>query len=192
VLLATENNFDFIELDFTATADMRLIAAHGWDIGITPTEAEFKNILNKYTPLDAQEVAKIFKSHPTITLVTDKIRDLQAITESFGFLEDRLIVEVFSIEDYQAAIEQGIAYPAFNVQYKKDLNQVIKNNIRMITVSGDFLWANKFVFEYLHQNGVTILMYGNGVNDDHFLSQNLGKYFSMVYTDFLTPNIQSK
>lgn len=94
------------ELDLTLTTDNKIVGIHD---APGQTEAEFmaQKILGKYTPLNMDAINRWFQNHPNAILVTDKLEDPQRIFDEFLF-RDRVIMELFSWEAVDKAIELGI------------------------------------------------------------------------------------
>ena len=99
-----------------------------------------------------------------------------------------MIVEVFSVKKYKEALKKGILYPALCIGRKEDFKDVMKENIRMVTTSIDFLKQNMNIFKYFHKKGVVIMVYGTPkINDEQFLKDNLGVTCSLAYVDSVLP-----
>jgi hypothetical protein len=94
------------ELDLVLTTDGKIVAQHD-PPGITEEEFMSRLIKGKYTPMNMEAINCWFSNHPDAILVTDKINDPQRIYDEFLF-RDRLIMELFSWETVDKAIELGI------------------------------------------------------------------------------------
>ena len=196
------SGFTMLELDLEMTSDGHIAAAHDWNYyrGMTGNEKngspmsleEFKTqkIYGKYTPVDGFAIRNFFERNKNAVLITDKIKDFSAITQNFSFKE-RLIVEVFSYSDYQKALESGILYPALslNALGKVEPQKILKNNIRMATVSDVFLEKYSEEIKLLHKRGITIMLYAPTkiINNPDYLIKVLGKSVSMAYVDYCAP-----
>lgn len=64
-------------------------------------------------------------------LVTDKIADYELLLKEIPFPE-RMIVEVFSPEDYLKALKSGIRYPAYCIWGKKNIKSQASSNSRLL------------------------------------------------------------
>lgn len=205
-----KNGLKIIELDLSTTRDGHLIAAHDWEhfndithgedyLPLSLAEALKKKIFGQYTPIDSHSIKDFFTANPEMILVTDKERDIGKIKNEFPFSE-RLIVEVFSINDYHLALAEGVLYPTLNVDpvlgsnmdFKKprDIKKLLRHDVRMITTGTRFFNQNISVFKYLHNKGVTIMLYGpkEEINNAEFLKEHLGSTVSMAYVDFCSPS----
>ena len=153
----------------------------------TAEEIKKQKIHNKYTPLTAEEINQVFDTHKDLVLVTDKIRDYDILLDNFKFT-DRMIVEVFSMRDYNKALKKGILYPALCFCTENLLKDIIKNNVRMVTTYIEFFNEHKNIFKYLHKKGVVIMVFaGSGEFSQEFMDTNLGTCCSFIYTNQTKP-----
>ena len=192
-----EKGYKFIEIDLCITDDKEIVAMHDLNhfIHITGNkniDNKFQDIINqkiynKYTPLTTKGINQIFNTNKNLVLVTDKITDYDILLDNFKF-KDRMIVEVFSVKKYKEALRKGILYPALCIGKKENFKDVIKENIRMVTTSIEFLKQNIAIFKYFHKKGVVIMVYGTPeINDEQFLKNNLGVTCSLAYVDSVLP-----
>ena len=97
------------ELDLKLTSDGFIVAVHDWEKwkknsgykgDIPPTLKIFNNyrISKKYTPLDYKKINSWFNQNKDAILITDKIKDLNAIKNQIKIDKSRLLIETFSIE----------------------------------------------------------------------------------------------
>jgi hypothetical protein len=122
--LAYQNGFRLFEFDLIKTSDGRLVAAHDWEswrnaTGSTssePTEREFKELLlfGAYRTLDLPNLDRWFAEHADAYLVTDKVTDFRELVDGFAH-HNRLIVEVFGVDDFRRARDAGIRYPMLSL-----------------------------------------------------------------------------
>lgn len=110
---------EYIELDLSLTADSELVAVHDWEMYNeivygdkylpVPTYEQFKQtkLFGKYTPLTYCEIDSIWRANKQLYLVIDKISDPQLLGKYFQDWRDRVIVEAFSVEDYETLREMG-------------------------------------------------------------------------------------
>lgn len=199
---ALQNNFKLIELDLGLTDNNEIAAVHDWNYfrgmidkeknGKSMSSEEFlaQKIYGKYTPLDGYAISEFFEANRDAILITDKLKDFKAITKNFKF-SHRLIVEVFSYEDYEKALQAGLLFPALNLNSldKVDMSQILKRNIRMATISDVLLEKHSAEITCLHKMGVTIMLYAPSkiINNPDYLKSVLGKKVSMVYVDYCSP-----
>ncbi len=204
----------FIEIDLQESSDGFLVGAHDWKkfneqtgyggLGDqVPTLSEFKKrkIYGRYTPIDEDFIRKIMNEHQNLVLVTDKINNFDKIVKAFDF-QNRIIVEVFSFEDYRAAKKYGIKNPALCVEQgsfvfaESYIKQIFKEGVNMVTLGEDTYLANKELLLKLRRKGLTVLLYGSPfhqiVNNAKEIKEGAGKFFDFVYTDFCAPDMVCK
>lgn len=122
--LAYENGLRLFEFDLIKTSDGRLVAAHDWDwwrnatgsATTEPTHREFKELLlfEAYRTLDLPDLDRWFAEHADSYLVTDKVTDFRELVDGFAH-HSRLIVEVFSVDDFRRAREEGVRLPMLSL-----------------------------------------------------------------------------
>lgn len=201
-----------IELDIEKTSDGVLVAVHNWQ------EFKYKNRTNKndlffefskkplsysqfklisnnssVTYLGIDEIVEIFKKNKNIILVTDKIQDLDLLVDKFPFRE-RLLVEVFNLDDYDKAHELGVNNVALNVDIRSDdvINQVKKHDIKMVTFRARDVLNRRdshSIAKQLINMGVVNLAYTT--SDIDFMKRSIGETISVFYTDFWSVKTQS-
>ena len=123
--LAYENGFRLFEFDLIKTSDGHLVAAHDWDTWRNatgseipiPSHQQFKEILlfEKYHTLDLSDLDRWFAQRTDTYLVTDKVSDFESLVGGFSH-NDRLIVEVFSVDDYRRARDEGVRHPMLSLR----------------------------------------------------------------------------
>lgn len=201
VLDSIQRGFTFIELDLLETSDNVIIGGHDWvsfkklvqysDESETPlsySEIKSMKIKGKYTVLAGKDICAIMEEYPDFYLVTDKIRDYALLLKQVPFPE-RLIVEVFSFEDYYNALLAGIKFSVLYVPPSAELfAAVLKYKIPMITGSSFWLFDKPHALNYynlLHKKGVAIFLYHhlNNAQEPYFMKEYMGKTFSKFYVD---------
>ena len=198
--------FTFIELDLLKTSDGHLIGGHDWisfkrmvaygdlkDQPLSFEEAKNNKVNGKWDPISAENIRHLMERYPNWILVTDKIQDFDLLLKEVPF-PDRLVVEVFSVEDYVRALHSGIKFPMFsakNVSYAKIAKiygfPIIAVNIRRMFKSPE----RSEMLEDFVAKGVGVWGYYTTFkqkDDKEFLRQNLGRTLSKVYTDSLCPD----
>ncbi len=200
LLQSLEAGFRFIEIDLRLTDDGKIIAVHRWSdlekFGITSknyAEIMQQKILGKYTVLDAEEIAKIFMQYDDAYLLVDKFKDYEMLVEAFPFYKDRLLVEVFGLYDYSAALRAGIRYPMLMLWDYEDFTEykehLYAGRIKMVTASPRFIEKHRDELEKLYALGVNVVAFT--FDDAEFIKENINK-FSAIYTNFLKPDILKK
>jgi len=146
------NSFKLFELDLILTRDNQIVAAHDWDMWkeysgfageLPPTVEEFNNLptYETLTSLSMEDIIAWFDAHHDAILVTDKITDFKKLSAEFPYPE-RLIVEVFTLNDYILAHEEGIRYPLLSLEATSSgpdgewlLNFIIVNKVPMAVLN---------------------------------------------------------
>jgi len=196
VNLSISKGFKLIEIDLRETKDKYFVGVNSWqkykkdnlfeknDINNEPLYLkEFKKIkiLNKYTPLTANEINKIFTENNDLILVTDKTNNFKKINSDFFFDKKRIIVEIFGKKNYFKSIKYGIINPMFAAS-SDDYDFIIENNIKLITAHSKDIINNEETYKKLISHGVKILAYTS--SNKKFIEENLDNTFSGIYTDF--------
>lgn len=203
---SVKKHFRFIEIDLVKTSDGHLLAAHDWanfkslaDMpGNDPSplsldEAMQLKIKKIYSPLDGKGIREIMEVNRDFFLVTDKINDYDLLLKELPF-PDRIIVEVFSPEDYLKALQSGVRYPAYCIYGEKEYRIATRFRFPIVTMSARHFFNNRQriqMVETLHNSGVTILLFGTGFQDwdkETFIQEHLGKTVSKIYTDRFSPS----
>ncbi|MGR6840856.1 glycerophosphodiester phosphodiesterase family protein [Aliivibrio wodanis] len=194
-----------IELDLAVTSDGHIVAVHSWSeikaiIGYNGidrqvlhneeplTYSEVKNIDlgNGAIPLCINEINEIFSENKDLILVTDKIREISLLVNSFNYLE-RVIVEVFDKKSYELSYSLGINNVVFNIDIRKRkiVDWVLKNNIKAVSFSAREVNNHCRSYENainLMNCGIISLAYSS--SEDKFIESNLNKTMSAFYTDY--------
>lgn len=189
--------FKFIELDILKTKDRHLLAAHDWRhfCEITGTKSEPETleaalqlrINGTQKPLSGNRVHTLMLQHPEIILVTDKISDFELLLQEIP-LPGRMIVEVFSPQDYVRALKAGILYPAFCISHSIALQQAIEHQYPIVTISAELFLQHLDTMRQLHRQKVCIMVYGTEELDtQQFIREHSGISASMIYTSTISP-----
>lgn len=207
LLSAADNGFRYIELDLMMTNDGLIFGAHDWKFLNEKTgkpgedsrsfsQLRDEKFLGKYSLLFADEISDYFAADKSLTLVTDKLKDYDAITSQLNFngFQDRMLVEVFGYKQYVRALKAGIKYPMLCVWHlkglKKNLKRIRAGKVTMITLNAASLINEPEILpllEELHNNGTAIFAFTS--NDLDFIKQHLGVRVSGFYTDSVTPEM---
>ena len=179
------------------TDDKRVLGAHDWEHFSRLTKSNTRTlseisklkIYDKYAVLYDEIITQYFLEHPNVYLVTDKIGDIRLLLDSFPFYRDRLLVEVFSVDNYIKALNAGIRYPMLCVGDERDLQQHFRlletGLISMITCPVQLLETRLTDLQKLHDRGVNIFAFTT--NNVDFMNQYLGKTVTGFYTDSILP-----
>lgn len=195
VLLSIKKGYKYIELDFQLTSDNHLVCMHSIEDFKKMTNAadsidlniqNFKklNIYDKYTPITAEELALIIKKY-NIILVTDKISDPKILNQYFSKIRKQVMVEAFSLEDYQELKKLGYT-PMLSINSKgiirNYIKQCFKNKglINYITTSASYDVIPRFRF-IKKLFGVKIIAYVP--HSPLSFKSYLGNEIDMIYID---------
>lgn len=195
---ALARGFTFIELDLLKTRDNHLLAAHDWGTfcELTGTDtppdslqaALQLHIAGNQRPLSGDMINNIMQQHPEMILVTDKISDFELLLQEIPHPE-RMIVEVFSPQDYVRALNSGILYPAFCVTHSIALQQAVEHRYPIITISVELFLQHPDTMRKLHQEQVCIMVYGTeSLDAEQFIREHAGTSASMIYTSTISPD----
>lgn len=117
-----------MEVDFSITADGKMVCCHDWDRefcskyeeGHVYTEEEFLNIkiYNQYTPISVDMLFELMKKYDDVWIVTDtKETEWEEVQKEFNYLLerakatdsmevlDRFVVQLYNLEMYDAVEE---------------------------------------------------------------------------------------
>lgn len=199
-----KKGFRFIELDLSETSDGHILATHDWNhfnsltngnnasgLPLSLDEAKNLKINGKYTVLTGDAIRELMNSNQFI-LVTDKIGNYKLLLEEIPFPE-RIIVEVFSPDEYRKALEAGIKYPAYCIWGNKHLKTAIDYKFPIVTMDAGSFFENAddiAAVQKLHDSGVTILLFYHAFSKNdapEFVKRHVGKTVSKVYTDKWAP-----
>lgn len=197
-----ESGAEFVELDFSMTADGELVCIHGWsreyirgitaDIPLTLDAFRQSRIYGCFTPMTAADAAEILRNSG-ITLVADIKGDFEDCTarlaEVFGDILDRVVIQIYAQEQYETAVNIGftrIAYTLYRLTWteKLDADEHIsfarKNPLEWIAFSEELL-PNGLFLEKMLSSGVPL--YVHTVNDEKTVQYLLDIGITGVYTD---------
>lgn len=194
---ALSKGFCFIELDLLKTKDNHLLAAHDWETfcELTGTEAQPESlaaalqlrIAGNQRPLSGSMISTLMQQHPELTLVTDKVSDFELLLQEIPYPE-RMIVEVFSPQDYVRALNAGILYPAFCISHSIALQQAVEHQYPLVTISVELFQQHLNTMRQLHRQKVCIMVYGTEELDaQQFIREHSGISASMIYTSTISP-----
>ncbi|MDR1543813.1 MAG: hypothetical protein LBS50_05285 [Prevotellaceae bacterium] len=200
------------ELDFLETSDGKIVAAHDWEHYKTITnfpqekidnqplaEQEFleQKIMGKYTPLNMAAVNRWFSKHSDAILVTDKINEPKKFISENGFeFRDRLIMELFSWNAVNEAIECGITpMPSDNLVFsdsdpnRETVKQILLNSsIKYVCCSVRLVEDNRDFLHFLKEKGIKVYVFhvnfDNGI-DEKFVWDNYRNVIFGMYADNL-------
>jgi hypothetical protein len=197
---AIDNGHRMIELDLTKTSDGKIVAVHDWAMfnsftsrnSDIPNLNDFKKskIYGKYDTLTIIDIARVFSNNQKLILVTDKIRDINTLSQEVTF-KDRTIVEVFSVSGYNNAINNGFHNVALNVDINKvDIyDWIVLNDIQAVTYRGDNLKELSLAYKNairISEQGIQSLIFSSNDLELSYIHNILKLTNSALYVDFYT------
>ncbi|MDR2084441.1 MAG: hypothetical protein LBP67_05550 [Bacteroidales bacterium] len=197
--LSYEKGCRLFELDLLLTSDNKLVAAHTWsdfknftgypEINDTPlTEEEFmsRKIYGKYTPMNMDMINKWFKTHNDAILITDKINKPALLYKYFDY-KDRLIMELFSWQAIDTAIEIGIEpmISSWLMKPDTDIEKIFSDkNIKYFAVSRTYLLKNRDLLKKLKEQKIKTYMFFSYMEyDEKYFLDNEMDYIYGIYAD---------
>ena len=195
--LAYGNGFRLFEIDLIETRDGRLVGAHDWDSwrmatasrSLEPSYQEFKNTLlfESYRTVDLADLDHWFGQRPDAYLVTDKVTDFRSLAEGFPHA-DRLIVEVFSSDDFKLALRQGIQFPMLSLRSAlandgeaKVLELLRTVPVKFVAVSSKVINRHRELLRDMRRNHACVYVFTSSEPD--YLKSNIGQTVYGAYTD---------
>lgn len=196
-----EHGFKMIELDLLISSDGRIVAVHDWKSfhemtnsnntgSISYKEFESKIIYDKYKTLNISTAIDVLDENDVV-LVTDKIKNL-ALLSKYIIDKDKSIIEVFSIDKYNEAIELGFNNVALNIDLNTPfiLEWIDLNKIKAVTYRGDNLGSLGSEYKKaieLSNMGVSSMIYStNDLDLDGIKASGIGNF--ALYVDFVLPS----
>ncbi|MEZ9567227.1 glycerophosphodiester phosphodiesterase family protein [Vibrio splendidus] len=196
-----EHGFKMVELDLLISSDGRIVAVHDWKTfhemtnsnntgSISSKEFESKIIYDKYKTLNISTAIDILDENDVV-LVTDKIKNL-ALLSKYIIDKDKSIIEVFSIDKYNEAIDLGFNNVALNIDLNTPfiLDWIDLNKIKAVTYRGDNLGSLGSEYKKaieLSNMGVSSMIYStNDLDLDGIKASGIGNF--ALYVDFVLPS----
>jgi glycerophosphoryl diester phosphodiesterase len=201
---AIDDGYNFIEIDLILSEDKVIFGGHDMEYiskyaGFPPKtkslhsqDIKGKKILSKYNFIFAEDINNLFNKNNSLFLVTDKISDFDEILKQINFqnLNDRLLVEVFSYDDYKIAILKGIKYPMLAINNGKNLKKYLKrikqSDIKMITIGKNLLIKYPKLVKEISDHGGTIFVYTE--NDIEKVKNGFNLGVTGFYSDTIKPS----
>ncbi|CAK2029499.1 glycerophosphodiester phosphodiesterase family protein [Vibrio crassostreae] len=196
-----EHGFKMIELDLLISSDGRIVAVHDWKTfhemtnsnntgSISSKEFESKIIYDQYKTLNISTAIDILDKNDVV-LVTDKIKNL-ALLSKYIIDKDKSIIEVFSTDKYNEAIELGFNNVALNIDLNTPLilEWIGLNKIKAVTYRGDNLGSLGSEYQKaieLSNMGVSAMIYStNDLDLGGIKASGIGNF--ALYVDFVLPS----
>lgn len=196
VNLAIHRGYRMIELDLQVTTDGSVVAAHDWksfrqrtgdrpeavsDAPMSLAEFRTRKIDGRYTPITEETIRRLFRKHPELILVTDKIRDFPRLVKALPF-QERVIVEVFSAHDVALAKADGVVNPMLSVgNPETSLDQVLRQPVRHVAISLAALRRCPGAARAIRESGRQVFLFTT--DDADFMARHAGIRVSAFYSD---------
>ncbi|MGN1409494.1 MAG: glycerophosphodiester phosphodiesterase family protein [Eubacteriales bacterium] len=196
-----------VELDFNFTSDDRLVCIHDWSAEYIDTiengqplsydEFMSSKIFWNFTPIGIEEVGEFLREHPEMYIVTDiKERfeeSVAVIAETLPDLKDRIVIQIYSEDDYDAAEENGfknIIFTLYRLNWKEktDTSDLVRFERTHPLVGFTFsyeLCEVKGYVDGMMKSGVPLYVHTVNDGDEVRKYQSMGIYG--VYTDTAAP-----
>jgi glycerophosphoryl diester phosphodiesterase len=194
---AYDKGFRLIELDLIETRDGQLVAAHDWEVwrqatgsdASAPSRDEFRSLLlfGRYRTMDLEDLEQWFAARPDAFLVTDKVTEFEALIKGFQHV-DKMIVEVFSVADYERARREGIRYPMLslhaallNDEEDEVLALLRREPVKFLAVASKIVRRQEKLLKALRRNGACIYVFTS--SDSRYLESVFDGPIYGAYTD---------
>ncbi|MBQ9044349.1 MAG: hypothetical protein IJ112_00185 [Oscillospiraceae bacterium] len=198
--------YRWLELDFNWTSDGALACLHDWgnlvrhqlglsmEIPLSSTEFERVNAEN---PAFQSFTPKLLKpwleAHPDAMIVTDvkedNVRAMQWLAEHYPDLRDRMIVQIYSIDEYEPICALGyenIILTMYRIPWAeyRDLERLADfiGSSRILAVTIAAQDSVRDVFDYLVSTGIPVYVYTPNEPAEQTKWASAGAYG--MYTDY--------
>ena len=202
-----EYGYNAVELDFNFTSDDRLVCIHDWSAEYIDTikdgqplsydEFMSSKIFWNFTPIGIEEVGEFLREHPDMYIVTDiKERfeeSVEVIAETLSDLKNRIIVQIYSEDDYAVAEGNGfdnIIYTLYRLSWddKTDTAGLVKFEKNHPLIGFTFSYELCEVKGYVDRMGKSgVPLYVHTVNDYNEVRRYQSDGIYGVYTDIAVP-----
>lgn len=187
--------YRMIEFDLQTLKTDDVVATHDWSFfrevtgykgpdDITLADFKKQKVFAKYIPATLKEVSAVFEKNPDIYLVTDKIKEFDLLKKNF-YSMDRLLVEIFSIDDYYKAVKAGIKYPMLSIESSGDekaLEFAIKNKIPLLVLHSESVAKFRPQLSEFVKNKGCVFAFSS--NEQSFIKDSIEKQLiTGVYAD---------
>lgn len=206
LLRSLEMGYKFIEVDLAITSDSQVVALHDWYLyntlftdneALDETPHTLNDFLNskyygEYTTMSLTDVLEIVKDKDVI-IVTDKVSDPVIIDKYFSEFKDRLLIEAFSLDDYNELKRLGYT-PMFS-QWLHSADWIAETLENMVDghAAIDFItidikddYSDPYVpLDLSCLAKMKVAAYYT--NSEEFIKEHLGKDIDYIYTDKILP-----
>ena len=197
-----KNGIRLMELDFEWTNDGQLVVLHSWDGFVNKffnvdvkryyyDEFEKFTMVNGYTHLTPDRMAKWMEDHPDAYIVTDIKRDnikgLGYLRFTYPHLVDRIIPQIYRQDEYETVKELGYENIILTLYMMGNKNQVLDFMYldELLAVTMPQVTASTDLPLRLSERGVYV--YTHTINDLNELLNLKNNGVKGFYTDYLVP-----
>ena len=203
---AIANGYQYIELDMALTTDGKIAMIHDWEssasyyLGLGPNKAvSFEKyqqckVLNKYTPLTMEALAKILQNNPQVRIITDTKEDnlavLTAIKKQYPQIVKQIIPQIYQYKEYETVKQLGydkIILTMYKMSNERNGARIARfvqeHDIYAVTMSEELM--NTGLAKTLQSYGIAVYMHTINNLSQTVKALNAGAYG--IYTDTLLP-----
>jgi len=204
-----KSGYKFIEIDLHLTSDEYFYGFHDFDSLILKDQQDFEILYNfkkkfynksilkediitlnkklKYPMILEDEIIDIFKNDTSLNLVTDKIQNFKAIDNKFGFMNDRLFIEILSKKNYLRSLFYSFENRLFLTNtfnlFDRLFIRVLKiNNVVFDKGMLKMREVQEQLIDYRKNLNTNFFVYTVNLGDDVAFYSNFSQY---IYTDNL-------
>ena len=203
---AIANGYQYIELDMALTTDGKIAMIHDWEssasyyLGLGPNKAvSFEKyqqckVLNKYTPLTMEALAKILQNNPQVRIITDTKEDnlavLTAIKKQYPQIVKQIIPQIYQYKEYETVKQLGydkIILTMYKMSNERNGARIARfvqeHDIYAVTMSEELM--NTGLAKTLQSYGIAVYMHTINNLSQTVKALSAGAYG--IYTDTLLP-----
>ena len=202
---AIANGYTYIEVDLAFTSDGNIAMIHDWAssgnyyLGVGNKAVSYERyakskVLNQYTPLTMERLAKILEEHPQVHIITDtkenNVNILSTVQKQYPQLIAQIIPQIYQYSEYDAIKALGykdIILTLYKMSTEQDGNRVAKfakeHSLFAVTMAAQK--SNYALAKTLQGYGVAVYMHTVNTLSQAMEALNAGAYG--IYTDNLFP-----
>lgn len=203
---AIANGYQYIEVDLAFTTDGQIAMIHDWQssasfyLGLGQNKAvpfaqyQKCKVMNKYTPLTLDYMAKVLQKHPEVHIITDTKEDniaiLTSIRKQYPDLVKQIVPQIYQYDEFEQVKQLGydqIILTLYKMTSERNGAKIAKfvqdNDIYAVTMSVDL--TNTDLAKTLQGYGIAVYMHTVNRLQQVVQALNAGAYG--VYTDTLLP-----
>jgi lipoteichoic acid synthase len=193
----------FFEIDLNWTSDDKLVLIHDWQgafrdlfpkakIGVAPSLQEFlrMKMKNNLTPISFSGLVEWLDAHPGARIVTDvkddNLRALKRIAEEHPKLLDRIIPQVYALEEYDPVWDMGYRNIILTLYVKNYPDDQVLAFAQSQRPFGITMWAERAMGPLPKElEQMKIPVFAHTINSPEEQKKLEANGVSGIYTDFL-------